>query len=58
MEMEQIVNLVMNSGVSIVVIAYFIFRDYKFMTQLQNTLQSLVDAVNVIDKMISVKKED
>lgn len=48
MEMNDIVNMVLNTSVSIVVICYFMYRDFKFMGQLQQTLQSLVDTVGVL----------
>lgn len=56
MEMEQIVNLCLNSGVSIIVIAYFMFRDYKFMGQLQNTLTTLVNTVELLKDCIARKE--
>ena len=46
MEMENLVNLIMNSSVSIVVIAYFMFRDYKFVQQLNTSIQKLVDKMD------------
>ena len=49
MDIQNIVNLIVNSSVSIVVIAYFMFRDYKFMNQLTTSIQQLVDRLdNVI----------
>lgn len=51
MEMENIVNLILNSSVSIVVIAYFMFRDYKFMQQLTTSIQQLVDKLDGIIKL-------
>lgn len=45
MEMETMVNLIMNSGVSIAVIVYFMFRDYKFITQLNTNIQKLIDVM-------------
>ena len=48
MEMNDLVNMILNSSVSIVVIGYFMYRDFKFMGQLQQTLQSLVDTVGVL----------
>ena len=51
MEMENIVNLIVNSSVSIVVIAYFMFRDYKFMQQLTTSIQQLVDKLDGIIKL-------
>lgn len=46
MEMEGIVNLILNSSVSIAVIAYFMFRDYKFVNQLNTSIQQLVDKMD------------
>lgn len=36
--MNDIVNLIINSSTSVVIIAYFIFRDYKWNEQLISTL--------------------
>lgn len=52
MEMTEIVNLFTNTGVSIAIIAYFIFRDYKWMGQLNTTLITLVDTINTLKDMI------
>lgn len=46
MEMENLVNLILNSSVSIAVIAYFMFRDYKFVNQLNTSIQQLVDKMD------------
>lgn len=51
MDMQNIVNLIVNSSVSIVVIAYFMFRDYKFMQQLTTSIQQLVDKLDNIIKI-------
>lgn len=39
--MNDIVNLIINSSTSVVIIAYFIFRDYKWNTQLIETLTKI-----------------
>lgn len=49
MEIQELANLILNSGVSIAVIGYFMFRDFKFMNQLQSTLVTLVDTVNALN---------
>lgn len=36
--MEEIVNLIMNNGLSVVLVGYFIFKDYKFNEQILNVL--------------------
>ena len=55
MEMEAIVNMILNSSVSIIVFAYFMYRDFKFMVQLQQTLQTLVDTVDCLKEVIGGK---
>lgn len=44
---------IVNSGVSIVVIAYFMFRDFKFLSTLVTTLQTLVDTVSTLKDVIA-----
>lgn len=39
--MNDIVNLIINSSTSVVIIAYFIFRDYKWNEQLISTLTKI-----------------
>lgn len=51
--MDDFVNLILNSSVTIVIIAYFIFRDYKFMGSLQTTLTTLVDTVNMLKDIVT-----
>lgn len=53
--MEELANIILNTGVSVVVIAYFIYRDYKFMGTLQSTLQALIDTVDSLKDSIKEK---
>lgn len=46
--MNDIVNLIINSGTSVVIIAYFIFRDYKWNNQLISTLTKIEDTLEGI----------
>ena len=57
-EMNAIVKLILNSGVSITVIAYFMFRDYKFMSTLNNALTSLINSVDTLKEIIKSKGGD
>ena len=58
MEMETLVNLIMNSGVSIAVIVYFMFRDYKFIQQLNSNIQKMIDVLCLTNDQISkIEKE-
>ena len=47
-EMQEIVNLALNSGTAVIVIGYFMYRDFKFMSTLQTTLTTLVETVNTL----------
>ena len=38
MTLEQAIQLIKELGVTVSVLAYFIFRDYKFMSKLDSTL--------------------
>ena len=60
MELEQMANLILNNGIAIAVVGYFMFRDYKFMGQLQTVLVTLVDTVGVLKDTVSelARKED
>ena len=55
--MMQLVGAIADNTVSIVVIAYFMFRDYKFIGELQKTLQSLVDTVGVLKIFVAKDSE-
>lgn len=57
MEMEALANLLLNDSIAIVVVAFFMYRDLKFMTQLQQTLQVLVDAVEGLKEVISIEEK-
>ena len=46
--MENVIDLIVSNGIGVACIAYFIFRDYKFMSSLQQTLTALVDTTNLI----------
>lgn len=58
MEMQELTNVITNTGVTVVVIAYFIFRDYKFMGQLQSTLTSLINTVDTLKEIVKAKHDE
>lgn len=58
MEIDSLTTLIVNNGVAVAVIAYFMFRDYKFMDELQRTFQSLVDTVDVLKTVIPSRDSD
>lgn len=42
--MENIVQLIVNNGMGVVLLAYFIYKDYKF----NENILSVLDKINVI----------
>lgn len=50
--MEQIAQLASNVGVTVVVIAYFMYRDNKFMSELQKTLTTMNDSLTTINQLL------
>lgn len=53
--LTDIVSMIQNTGVTIVILAYFIFRDYKFLSTLQSTLTTLVNTVDTLKDVIGNK---
>ena len=54
--MEDVVNLLVNNGVAVAVILYFMYRDYRFQESLQKTLQTLIDTVDTLKDMLNERE--
>lgn len=50
--MDEIINAIINNGVAIGVLIYFIYRDNTFTTSLTKTLQELTDTIKQLQKKI------
>ena len=48
MELEQVVNIIANYGMSFAVTIYFLYRDWKFNEALLTTMTTLKDSVSVL----------
>lgn len=55
--MNDIVNLIINSSTSVVIIAYFIFRDYKWNTRLIETLTKIESTLDDIKEVTNNGKK-
>lgn len=55
---DSIVALITNAGVSIGVLVYFMYRDFKFMDTLSKTLTTLVDTVNTLKEIVKENTND
>lgn len=56
--MQDIANLFLNTGTAIAVIAYFIFKDIKFMGTLTETLTTLVKTVDTLKDVIEKERSE
>jgi hypothetical protein len=50
--MNDLVNLIVNNGIAVVVVAYFMIRDYKFNNELIKTMTQIQDNLSLITKQI------
>lgn len=50
--MQQIIDALLSNGVTAIILAYFLFRDNKFMTELTKTLVKLQDSFEELKKSI------
>lgn len=57
MELNELISLLTNTSVTIIVIAFFMYRELKFSTTLQNTLQALVDTVCELKNLMERSKD-
>ena len=46
--MEDIINIIINNGVTVGVLVYFIYRDNKYITQLTQAIQKLQDTLDTL----------
>lgn len=44
--MEELINLIVNNGLSVVLVAFYLMKDYKFNNQLVETLKSINDKLD------------
>ena len=58
MSMDEIVQLMLNNGVGVICIAYFMFRDWKFMQKLTDLLSSLQATLDLMNKFTEHKNSD
>lgn len=62
--MNELIDLIVNNGVAIVVVGYFLFKDYKTTKEridtdieLSKVLQSLKDSVDVLRSIIDTDND-
>lgn len=56
MEMQEIVNMMFNSGIAVVVLAYALWKDYKFTNQMNESMTKLSTAIDDIKDLLYFNK--
>lgn len=52
--MSEIIDLMVNNGIAVVVVGYFLFRDYKFNQELVGTLAKIsAHMENMSERMLN-----
>lgn len=54
--MQEFLTMIVNNGTAVAIIAYFMYRDFKFMSTLRDTLTTLVDTVDVLKDAVIASK--
>lgn len=54
--MQDFITMIVNNGTAVAIIAYFMYRDFKFMSTLRDTLTTLVDTVDVLKDAVIASK--
>lgn len=56
--MDEILSIIVNNGVAVGVLVYFIYRDNKYINTLVATLTKLESGIDTIQKALSKRKGD
>lgn len=52
MELKELIDLIVSNGIGVACIVYFMIRDWKFMTTMQETLTTLKESLEVIEQFL------
>lgn len=55
--MQELLTLLVNNGTAVVVLAYFLWRDYQFTRRLDTTLATLQKSTNNIEIMLKERRD-
>lgn len=57
MEFESVMSAIINNGVAVGLLAYFVYRDNKFMSSLDVTLKTLQTSVDSVRDLLEKQAE-
>lgn len=55
MEVAELVNLIMNNGVTVVILAYALWVNTKYLEESKRTMSSVKDILEKIDEFLNKK---
>ena len=50
--MTEVINTIKDVGITVVIVGYFIWKDARFNSSLEKTLQALCDSVGVLQDIL------
>lgn len=56
--MKELADLVVNNGIGVACLIYFMFRDYKLMSDLKETMAVVKEYVRKQEKRLEKEEED
>lgn len=57
MTIQELCNLILNNGMSVILVAYFIFKDYKFNEQTLNVLGEIKEVLASLNTWHSAESQ-
>ena len=48
--MQEFINLIITNGIAVVIVAYFLFKDYRFNGQLIELMQEIREVLAVLSR--------
>lgn len=51
--MEEMVNLIVSNGMAVVIIAYFLYKDYKFNQSILNALGEMSEVLGGVKEVLA-----
>lgn len=55
-DIQAIISIIMNNGVAVALLAYFVYRDNKFLNSLDVSLKTLQNSVDSLKNLIEKEK--
>lgn len=56
--MENMINLIVNNGVAIAVVGYFLYSNYKFNDKLVSTLSAIETRLQSIEREVNTSESE